>query len=198
VARGSWLVARRVDHPVESLDILPTLLELLEIEVDGEVTGEVDGGGGSGGGRGLPMQGRSLVAAMRGDGLRERAILAETEMFTQYVADSLTLGPWKLIADRSGGLQRSSTGEITLRPRVMARGEPGEYLFDRNADPSERVDVAHAHPEIAEQMRVRLAAMLAAATTRRGAREASPPPSLSRGELGALRALGYLEDDPDI
>jgi arylsulfatase A-like enzyme len=175
--RDPRFAPRRVATPVESLDLLPTLLDLLGIETE------------------TPLAGRSLVAAMRGEALPERAILAETEMSQHYVADSLTAGRWKLIADRSGALVRSSEGVVRLRARSEARGAPAEYLFDRIADPRERLDVSLEHPDVVDRLRGKLDQMLATAEARRRGFEASGVRELSPEETEALRALGYLRDD---
>ncbi len=180
--RDPRLTPRRVDQPVESLDILPTLLDLLGIEVE------------------IPLSGRSLAPAMRGDPIPIRPILAQTEIFSQYTADSLILGRWKLIADRSGALRRSADGEIVLRPKTRARGEPAYYLFDRELDPLERYDVADRHPKVAHEMRARLAAMLETSKIQPARMKASllpQYPKLDSDELDELRALGYLDDQRD-
>jgi arylsulfatase A-like enzyme len=170
--RAPQFAPRRVDQPVESLDILPTLIELLDLTVDTRPAG------------------RSLVPAMRGEVLPSRPILAQTEMSEHYTADSLILGRWKLVVDRSGALQRSAEGEIVLKPREMARGEPDHYLFDRMADPADRIDVKQRLPAVANDLRTRLSDMLEWATPPDGSPDRQ---ALSAAESEALRALGYLE-----
>ena len=125
-----------------------------------------------------------------------RAILAETEMSRFYVADSLVLGRWKLIADRSGALQRSTDGNVSLRARNASRGPPANYLFDLDTDPAERRDVSDQHHEIAERLRRKLDEMLRAAAARGRGFEKSDERSLSVEEQEALHSLGYVETDP--
>jgi arylsulfatase A-like enzyme len=174
----------RVSIPVESLDVLPTVLDLLDLrDLSGRDAAP-------------SFSGRSLVPAMRGETLPPRAILAETEISRFYVADSLILGRWKLIADRSGALQRSTEGNVSLRARNASRGPPADYLFDLDTDPSERRDVSDQHHEIAEQLRGELDEMLRAAAARGRGFEKSDERTLSVEEREALHSLGYVEADP--
>lgn len=77
---------------------------------------------------------------------------------------------WKLIDNRGGGTDRFE-------------------LYDLNADPGERHDVAGIHPEIAERLRAELSAWL----QERGTPvPAGPPVTLDDEEERRLRALGYL------
>jgi choline-sulfatase len=74
---------RRVPDAVSSLDIMPTVLELLGVEPPG------------------PMAGQSLVELMRGVASPPRPILSELKREKPgWVFDSLELGRWKLIVDR--------------------------------------------------------------------------------------------------
>jgi hypothetical protein len=130
---------------------------------------------------------------MRGETLPPRAILAETELSRFYVAHSLTLGRWKLIADRSGALERSIDGDVSLRARSSARGDPATYLFDLDADPAERRDVSDRHREIAERLGRELDEMLRIAAARGRGFEKSASRSLSAEEREELRSLGYVE-----
>ncbi len=182
--RDPRLGAGRVSIPVESLDVLPTILDLLDLR-DLSCRDPAPS-----------FSGRSLVPAMRGETLPPRGILAETEMSRFYVADSLILGRWKLIADRSGALQRSTDGNVRLRARNASRGPPANYLFDLDADPAERWDVSDQHYEIAEQLRRELDEMLHTAAARGRGFEESDKRSLSVEELEALDSLGYVETDP--
>lgn len=174
--RDERFAPRRVSTPVESLDLLPTLLDLLGIVSE------------------TPLAGRSLVPAMRGETLPDNAILAETELSAFYVADSLTLGRWKLIRDHSGALQRSPDGTVRVRARHDARGAPADYLFDRTADPGEHRDVSGARPEVTERLQRELDEQLAIAKRRRHRDPAGDERDLSADERDALRALGYLEE----
>jgi arylsulfatase A-like enzyme len=182
--RDPRLGAGRVSIPVESLDVLPTVLDLLDLRDH------------SGRDATASFSGRSLVPAMRGEALPPRAILAETEMSSFYVADSLILGRWKLVADRSGALQRSIEGNVSLRARNASPGPPANYLFDLDADPSERRDVSDQHHAIVEQLYGELDEMLRAAAARGRGFEKSDERGLSAEEQEALHSLGYVENDP--
>jgi len=176
--------AGRVSTPVESLDILPTILDLLGVRDLGDLSGTD---------LAAAFSGRSLVPAMRGRAMPARAILAETEMSSSYVADSLTRGRWKLIADRSGALERSGEGVVRLRARNAARGQPAQYLFDLDIDPKERRDVSDQHPETVERLGRELDQMLSAADTRGRGFEKSAERSISPEEQAELHSLGYVE-----
>jgi arylsulfatase A-like enzyme len=185
--RDPSLGAGRVSIPVESLDVLPTILDLLGLR---DLPGLI---GLSAGDAAASFSGRSLVPAMRGEALPARAILAETEMSRFYVADSLTLGRWKLIADRSGAIKRSADGNVSLRARNVSPGPPAHYLFDLSADPAERQDIADQHHKIVEQLRGELDEMLRTATARGRGFETSAERSLSVEEREELLSLGYIE-----
>lgn len=78
--RAPGLQHGRVSQAVESVDILPTLLELL-----GEKLPDV------------PMEGQSLVPSMRGVVPDERGMLSEIDLYPGHVRKSYRLGRWKLI-----------------------------------------------------------------------------------------------------
>jgi hypothetical protein len=187
---------------VESLDVLPTVLDLLGLLDLRDSLDSRDLHDPSGGDVAVEFSvsfaGRSLVPAMRGKPLPPRAILVETEMSRFYIADSLSRGRWKLIADRSGALERSVDGNVRLRARGESRGPPAHYLFDLKADPAERWDVSGEHPEIAERLRGELDEMLRAAATRGRGVAKGATRNLSVEEREELRSLGYVESDSPL
>lgn len=73
---------RRVAEPVESVDLLPTLLELLGLEPAEHAAG------------------RSLLPAMLGDALPERPRLAELALHTNDPIESFSADGWKLVYQR--------------------------------------------------------------------------------------------------
>ncbi len=115
------------------------------------------------------FEGRTLPLAAP-EALHELAaepVYSET-MARQRWLQSIVLGRWKLIADRKSDRLR---------------------LFDLEADPGERRNLAKANPETA----LELAETLNAWSTRIGTeRRAGATPSFSAEELERLRALGYL------
>jgi len=115
-----------VEAPVQSIDIYPTLLELLGVPAP-------EG-----------LQGRSFAALLRGEGGGGRAIFAENhgvEGGEQYFLDqgntlAVIEGAWKYILN-----VKSPHG----------RERPRHELYRLDVDFAERNDVAPAHPELVER-----------------------------------------------
>jgi arylsulfatase A-like enzyme len=78
--RAAGFEPGRVSQVAESVDVFPTLLELL-----GENPADI------------PMEGQSLVPSMRGSVQDERGMLAEIELYPDQVWKSYRRGPWKLV-----------------------------------------------------------------------------------------------------
>jgi arylsulfatase A-like enzyme len=104
--------AGRVSEPVSSLDVVPTLLELLGQEPA------------------RPTAGRSLVRALHGDRLPDVPVIAELGLNPNNRVDSIRLGGWKLVRQRKTGRVLlfdvvSDPGEqedlSQRKPRVVAR-----------------------------------------------------------------------------
>lgn len=143
---------RRIPQVVRSVDLLPTLGELLRLDL-----------------RGLPLQGRSLVPAMRGARIDLPAFSHATS----------TSGP-------AGELRSVRNGQ--WRYVAQARG-PGRWLFDLESDPSESRDVAALHPALVARFEELLAQQSAQDSA---LRERFPPRSLgARPPDPDLRRLGY-------
>jgi arylsulfatase A-like enzyme len=122
--------AQRVRTSVRTVDLLPTLVELLQL-----------------GPPEVPLDGESLARALAGS--RQRPRLAYSESINDLIAydDSprageslfaLNDGRWKLIAAREGGVTR----------RIE--------LFDLRADPVESRNLSESHPEQAGRLRLQL------------------------------------------
>ena len=140
---------------------------------------------------------------MLGRGLDEQPVLSELSLHAKYRADSLQLGPWKLLLDHTG---RSVLGfaKVPGGPPVddgilqhLPEEEPGEraLLFRIDRDPAEQHDVADQHPEVVARMRATLEAL------QRRARNASATEinviQHSAEELELIRQLGYVGDEVD-
>ncbi|MBK7582240.1 MAG: sulfatase [Myxococcales bacterium] len=120
---------RRVDDPVSSIDILPTLVELAGLDLPAHVRGS------------------SLVPLIDGKSEPERAIVVEGRG-----AHAIRVGRWRLVV-RDDAYQH-----VWVKGRRVKRKVE---LYDLEADPGERVQVAAQHPEVVSR--------LLAADQRRGA-----------------------------
>jgi arylsulfatase A-like enzyme len=110
------LEGRRISGPVSLTDLTPTLLDLLGVATTG------------------PMEGRTLVPALRGEPLEAWPVFLYNTSYTAQ--NDLQLGVvdenWKLIEDHKAG---------------------STELFDLEQDPGERRNVADVQPEIVGQLR---------------------------------------------
>lgn len=163
----------RVTAPVRSLDLFPTLCELLGIAPP------------------AGLQGESLVPLVRGASSAPRPVFSEHREdpilrrigLSPGSMTSLRSGRWKLIVNE-------------LASQVLAK--PELELYDLEADPDERVNVAATHPEVVARLRREFEAFAALREqTRRTTEVAELPPEA----LADLSALGYLgdqdEEEPD-
>lgn len=162
-----------VKDPVQSLDLYPTLLELLGVPAP-------EG-----------LQGRSFAPLLRGEPGDGRPIFAEnhetpgSEQF--FLAQGITLsvieGPWKFILN-----VKSPQG----------REQPRRQLFRLDVDFAEKVDRAAEQPEVADRLE---AMVLAWWTANRARNEKVEVGSLTVDELhdadpetlDRLRKLGYIK-----
>ncbi len=157
----------RCQDPASLVDVVPTLLELLDIPPDAVPPGQ--------------LEGRSLVGCLRGETLAPRPIFSESgdswypELVPRLVRNdvagrfrSVTLDGWKLVW-------------TPFQPR-----EQEWELYDLGADPGETRDLYRPdHPRL-PALRAALGAWLARASDTE-----APPPPLSAGDRAALEALGY-------
>ena len=161
-----------VDETVESIDLMPTLLELSGIAAPDEA------------------QGRSLLPLVvnaddpealgwvRRPAFSERKRMpsreerSDPEDVDQY---SVVWEGWKLVRN------------------VDPPEGRGEYeLYSHEADPINLNDVSADHPEIVEQLKEQLAARLRYAEARKLAADEDAAADLSPEELQRLRRLGYI------
>ncbi len=142
----------RVSTPVALLDVVPSLLELLDLPAPPGLEG-----------RALP-----LVAPRALRGLAAEPVFSETMARRRWL-QSVVAGRLKLIADRKTGRFR---------------------LFDLEADPGERHNLAEEDPQTAD----RLARVLRTWNSRLDAgRREGARPNFTAEEIQRLKALGYLQ-----
>ncbi len=150
---------------VETLDLMPTLLELAGLESPST------------------LQGRSLTpwfdsdtaaAANERVAIAERLPLAANEGQSESVA--AVSGRWKLIHNT-----------------VRIDGRPEFELFDRVADPAEQHNVADAHPERVAALRAEIEAWRERTAALRLEADDDAAEGMDAQELERLRALGYVQ-----
>ena len=160
-----------VEDTVESLSLMPTLLELAGIAVPDSV------------------QGQSLLPHVAGPedptalGWVERAAFSERKRIASrreradYDVDqySVVLDGWKLVQN-------------VAPPEGMAEFE----LYDHAKDPLNHDEVAEGHPDIVERLKAELASRLRYAEARVLPSDADAAEGLSPQELQRLRSLGYI------
>ena len=157
----------RVAELVETVDLLPTLLEVVRVAAP----------------QGASFSGRSLAPLWAAG-----EPPARTEVFATARADT------HRYADRGyrfDGIRRIHT---VREPRWKLTVYPGlerDYLelYDLDRDPGETSNLAERHPERAQQLRAKLDAWLSDASA------VSTPAELSDEELDKLRSLGYVGGD---
>lgn len=154
IAWPGRLPPARVRGMVRTVDILPTVLDLLGLPTPGG------------------LDGMSLLPRLRGGpGGESPPLLAETLLsaeaeFGQFLPDGSLASPglrrlavrtprWKYVV-----ATRHPLINYTRQPRVAAGGDapPREELYDLLADPGETTDVAASHPDVVQSLRHLLAA----------------------------------------
>jgi len=159
------LAPRRIEATVESIDVFPTVLDLLHIETPPDIV----------------VQGKSLVPLLEGESRPPRRL-----SFTGARPVS------KRYADRGYQLDPESRIESVRSQRwklVRLPGFPAPYLelYDLEADPAELNDVSERHPE------VRDAHLALLERWRAGGIEHGRPTDLDPDTLEQLRNLGYVD-----
>jgi len=164
VVRAPGFAPRRVPDRVHLVDVLPTLVELLDL---------------AGAPAPADLAGVSLVPALRGHELAQRAFLGELRLRARNAADCLIRGRWKLIVERDPDEPDGAGGRA--------------LLFDLERDPRETRDLAGRHPALVRELAAELEARLASARTAGEALRAGGRVDLSREEEQLLEALGYAQ-----
>jgi arylsulfatase A-like enzyme len=165
-----WVGSGAVDETVETIDVMPTLLEASGLLVPAQA------------------QGHSLWPLIKmkttGAGWTPRPAISEKNVTTTAAGAppprdtesfAVVLGGWKLIHN-------------TKRPG----GGPEYELFDHRGDPGDGRDVAADHPEIVVRLSKELEAWHRKAEAARLKPDATGG-AMSSEELERLRALGYIQ-----
>jgi arylsulfatase A-like enzyme len=163
----------RVTQPVSVVDLMPTLLEVLNVPAPS-----------------TPMAGRSLIALMRGEPSTAQDVLMESRLGYRKDAEleGIIHGDWKLIIEK---------------PRTDAAGNPPEntesvaFLFNWKTDPKEKKNMAEQHPEIVASLQKKIAVQVASAEQLRSHFKIPETLSHTPSEIEQLHALGYVVSEDD-
>ena len=163
----------RVATQVRSIDILPTLLDQLNLPTPGEV------------------QGTSLLPLLRSAEMEDRPVFSE----------ATTYGPGRmsLRSDNLKYIHRFSYGQLTYRPACCSRLPltPEHELYDLSSDPNETINLAKEGEEIVARMFAQMNAIrgeppITTAPDQTGSRALVLRRQEDQNLLENLRALGYL------
>jgi len=157
-----------IEDTVQSIDLMPTLLELSGLEPPAGV------------------QGHSLLPLILGDGpagRRDRPIVSEHRIIrTGAQEDSDAVNSESIIAD----------GWKLIRNFDRPEEWPEFELFDHHEDPLDAHNVAEDNPEIVERLNRRLDAWREWAKAAKLPSDEEAASEMSAEELERLRALGYV------
>lgn len=179
---GPSIRPRVVEHHVGLIDLLPTLLELFEIEPR------------------APMQGRNLVpliADKQGQAVNRPIYSYTAYSDYPYRLSSVRTNRWKLIAYELAGMQSVDLASARRNDenafRLLDRAEDFVELYDLRADVTEQVNVAHEHQDVVRALAEKLSARTLESKRLSGGRSAPPAGPPDEDYLRVLKALGYLK-----
>jgi arylsulfatase A-like enzyme len=159
----------RVSSPVQSVDIYPTLLDLVDFEAPETV------------------QGKSLVPLMHGeeDGA-DRWIFSEKRESPGGTAVLAEMGTAVAVLHRGWKFIRNYK---TCKDRQL----PERELYHLEEDPNEQVNLVDQYPAKASEYEAQIEAFLARNLSHLQSPEQADPDSIEPGNLELLRKLGYIE-----
>ncbi len=159
---------RRIAEPVQLIDLMPTILDLLNIPVQGVV------------------QGQSLVPLAMGQPFERAGIMTsrvpQVATSPAPIPENLTqtfawLDPkWKLI----------------YRDEAKQAGLNSIELYDRQTDPNDRQDVASQNPEVVKKLMAGVNDWIGGQEEVRAALGSLGTSTLDAATLERLRSLGYI------
>ena len=177
---GTVPSGRVVDHTVQTIDIMPTLLEASGLRPP------------------AAAQGRSLLPLFSGPdrGAVQAASTAAWEDRPAITEKLATPG-----SSAGGAPPPRDTESFSIVARGFklihntrrGAGMPEYEVYDHANDPLDRKDVAAAHPEVVESLGRELAAWRKLVEAARLKPDAESAKGLSKEDLERLRALGYVQ-----
>jgi arylsulfatase A-like enzyme len=176
---GTVPAGTKVGATVQTIDLMPTLLELSRLPVT------------------PGLQGKSLLpllAGARSSG--PDAVHADAGGWTERPAITE-----KAVTVDNGSPPPRDTESVSvvfqgyklIHNTKRPAGRPEFELFDHRKDPLDRTDVAAQHPEVVERLRRELDAWRKTVGAAKLKPDAEAGQTLSKEELERLRALGYVQ-----
>jgi arylsulfatase A-like enzyme len=153
--------------PVEQVDLVPTILDLIGVKSDD-----------------FAFQGRSLAAALRGDGGASLDTDRPVYLYREYFEGrrmKLYSGEHVLIKGGKSGVRAGKWKYIE------GKEESTRELFDLVADPQEQVNLNATNPQKAAELASQLKAW-----EQEHSRKESLKENISEKDLERLKALGYV------
>lgn len=157
-----------IEQPIQHIDVLPTLLEALQM---GELPAH--------------LQGRSLWPWLRGQATAQLADLFDFHQLSAYIRQ----GDWKYITT----LDYTLAPRLQPLRRLLRRRQ--EELYDLAADPAEQMNQIGRQRALARQMRALMLARLTAYAAASPAKRApgATPHAAEADIQQRMQALGYVE-----
>lgn len=158
----------RVSEPVQLIDVMPTILDLL----------------------GLPMpemvQGQSLAGFVRGQPFHRRGAVVSSRFASPHFLGHVPENGTDIFT------MMDANWKLIFRPRAKKVHLKEMELYDRRADPKETRDVAAEHPQQAEQIRREIGRWIDAQDRIRGSLRGGGKATIDAKTMEQLRSLGYL------
>jgi arylsulfatase A-like enzyme len=169
---GTLPAGRVIDGTVQTVDVMPTILELAGLEAP------------------QGIQGRSLTPMFAAGAAAPAAAPAPVPAFTETAFTTETAGPPPRDTESYGIV----LGDWKLIHNVRHPESLPEFeLFDHARDPLDRSNVAAEHPQVVKDLAARLDTLRAEATAARLSPDAEAAEGLSAEDLERLRSLGYIQ-----
>jgi arylsulfatase A-like enzyme len=162
--------ARRVKEPVQLIDVMPTLLDLLGIRAEGIV------------------QGVSVTPLMKGQPLhRKQPVMSSRFRYANVRAKGF------LPENRTGTFARiDGRWKLIYRDQAREAGLPEVELYDRRSDRAEAKNVAAANPEIVQRQLAEVRQWIEAQKQIRPHLGGVGKSVMDPAALERLRSLGYI------